>query len=893
MTRLRARIALITFVLAGPTQAYAQTVVIAARDTAAIVVAPAATVTAALRITNRSAERVSIVPRITVPADWSVPMGALPFVLAAGESDSWIVGVRVPARAPAGRYRIALSAEDSATHMVVRDSLTVDVSAVHGLELSLTNRPTYAVSGDTYRAAFLLHNRGNVRTTVMLRGTSALGGTIALDSTQATLAAGASLPVVVRVATRTKGQKAQDDVLELYVSDKSDTSVTALASARVTIVQEANATEPLHRIASQLRLRAANASAGVSPFELIGGGTLTEGGSERLSFVLRGSPGPTSQFGDQDEYRVELRGANYTARVGDALYRVSSLSSGGQVGFGGAVDVHEGALSAGAFAQRFRFQPDSPTERGAYVSASASDMFGAPHLTVSGLTRTGGIFAGQVLGTGVTLSPLDVASVELEVAGSTSPLGRGAATTARVSGGNRVHYDLGHIAADDRFAGVYRGAEHDYASLSARASGDLQFSASVGSHQSSGVILGLLAPQYFRSSTLAMEYATRFSLQYSSLTRTSNFASSRYDESQRGVLARGEQTFGAMRLWGGAGVGLASSGPSDRHAYHELSLGASANVGVNSLSLYGETSKGMSITRGANSIVTIGGDGRLQLGPSTYVTFNGFQTSVLSGGDRYSQLDGGLSQLLPTGSTVSLRVRLAANANEARGREVAFLEYSMPLQLPVGRARSAGRVRGRVVDQETGIGVAGTLVRLGPQAAITDDEGRVAFAGLPAGEYRLSIAQQTAPGATVFTGDPTVRVDSSRRAPTTFALAVERAGIVTGSVRQMAVARTGMDSAPDSLADAGPLSEVSLALVGVRDTLYTTTDATGSYRFAEVASGSYVLRVTSEPHAGTRWEPAEINVSIQPAVTRQITFRLVPRRRAVQMISGDTKPAKK
>ena len=885
--RLPVRYALLALVMAGAIPSSAQRVSVAARDTAAIVAAPAATISTALRITNGTAKRVALVPSITIPADWSAPVGAMPFALAAGETDSWIVSVRIPARAPAGRYVIGLSAKDSAGNVVVRDSLAVDVSVVRGLDLSPTNRPTYAVSGDTYRAAFLLKNRGNVRTTVMLRGTSLLDGSIALDSTQMTLAAGASLPLVVRVATRTKGLQAEDDVLELYVSDKSDTSVTAFASTRVLIVQKANASEPLHRVASQLRLRAANASAGVSPYELIGNGLLREGGSEQLAFVLRGSPGKASQFGDQDEYRVELKGANYTARAGDALYRASSLSSSGQMGFGGGVDVQEGALGAGAFAQRFRFQPDSPVERGAYVSARASDMFAEPQLTVSGLTRTGGAYAGQILGTGVTLSPPGKTNVELEVAASNGPLGRGAATTVHFSGGDRVHYDIGHIAADDRFAGITRGADHDYASLSARATSDLQFTASVGSHLVSGASLGLIAPQYFRSSTVAMEYATRYSLQYSAQTRTSSFASFRNDELQRGLLARAEQTVGAMRFWGGAGAGIASSGLADRHGYHELSLGASAEVGVNSLSLYGETSKGMSMTRGADGIVTLGGDGRLQLGPSTHITFNGFQTSILSTGERFSQLDAGLSQSLPTGSTVSLRVRVAGTANDARGREVAFIEYSMPLQMPVGRTRSAGRVRGRVVDQETGRGIAGTLVRLGPQAAITDDEGRVAFAGLPAGEYRLSLAQQTAQAATVFTGDPTVRVDSARRVPTTFALALERAGIVEGTVRHMSVARTGLENAPDSLADAGPLNDVPLMLVGVRDTLYTTTDETGSYRFAEVASGSYMLKVMSEPHAGTRWEPAEIEVSVKPAVTRQIAFRSVPRRRAVQMIGGE------
>ena len=41
------------------------------------------------------------------------------------------------------------------------------------------------------------------------------------------------------------------------------------------------------------------------------------GGTEQLSYVLRGSPGKSSQFGDQDEYRVELKGSNYTARIGN------------------------------------------------------------------------------------------------------------------------------------------------------------------------------------------------------------------------------------------------------------------------------------------------------------------------------------------------------------------------------------------------------------------------------------------------------------------------------------------------------------------------------------------------------------------------------------------------
>lgn len=891
MTRSPGLLALFALVAAGATPSGAQTVSIAVRDTAAVIAAPAATITTAVRITNRAAERVALVPRITVPAAWSVPMGTLPFALAAGETDSWIVGIRVPARAPAGRYRVAIAAADSAGRVVARDSIAVEVSALRGLALSLANRPTYSVSGEMYRTTFLLQNRGNVAATVSLSGGSSLGGRVSLDSSRVILAAGETRPVVVRVSTLTKGVKAQDDVVELHVFDNADTTITALASARVTIVQEANTAEPLHRVASNLRLRAANASAGVSPFELTGAGAVRDGGNEHVSFVMRGSAGKQSQFGDQEEYRVELSGNGYRARVGDALYRASELTTSGQMGAGAGVEVQQGAFTAGAFAQRYRRQYDAPLEQGVYASARDSGLFGAPALTVSGVSRSGR-FAGQIMGGGLTMTPLAGTRVEMEVAGSTGPLGRGAAAMGRVTGGDVVHYDVGQSVADDEFAGITRGTSHNYASVSGNATTDVRLSATLASHASSGVTFGFNAPQSFRTATVMAEYSSRLSLQYASATRTSEYGELRYDESQRGLLARGEESFGQTRVWGAMGAGFATSTVTNRQLYHELTLGAATVVGGNSFSFYGETSDGMTITRGGGRIMTLGGDARVKVGPATHLSATGFQSSILTSGERFSQIDGGVSQMLPSGSSVSLRVRLMSNSREAKAHQIAFLEYAMPLQMPVGRTHTAGRVRGRVVDQETGRGVAGTLVRLGPQAAITDADGNVAFAGLPAGEYRLTLAQQAAQTPSVFTGKSTVVVDSLRRAPTTFALAIERAGSVSGSVRQFVVARTGLESAPDSLADAGPLVGISLSLIGARDTLYVTTDAAGVFQMPEVASGTWLLKVNSDAPLGARWEPAETAVVVQPAVTARIVFRSVPRRRAVQVQTGEISQGK-
>jgi len=301
------------------------------------------------------------------------------------------------------------------------------------------------------------------------------------------------------------------------------------------------------------------------------------------------------------------------------------------------------------------------------------------------------------------------------------------------------------------------------------------------------------------------------------------------------------------------------------------------------------------VLRGSDHVVTIGGDAQLRLAEHTTLAVGGSatRTSVPPGvtfdPGGYTQVDTRLTHELSSGASISMRVRFGGRdfSDAALGQKLAYLEYSMPLQVPVGPAREPGRVRGRVVDEQTGQGVAGTLVRLGPQAAITDDDGRVAFAGLPAGSYRVALAHQLSSGSSVFTGNPLVVVDESRRTPSRFDVAVEPAGSITGSVRQIIVARTGIGASADSLTDGGPLGGVSVALVGARDTVYRTTDASGVFTFTDVPSGSWTLIVMAETPTQTQWEQERIPLVMTAGEHRAVTFRLVPKRRKVKIVAGD------
>ena len=840
-------------------------------------------VTTVIRVSNMSRDTLLVTPHIAVPVEWSVLLGALPFALAPGEGDTWLVSVRVPARALAGRYSIAVSAMDATRRTLMQDSLIVTIRPRRAVEVNPTERPPYAVSGRQYRAAFLVRNTGNVAATYALHATSALGG--GLDAPQSiALDAGQSAVIHVAATALLEGQGARDDVLELRATDMADTAAAAVASAGVTVVQRAGTTERPHTIASTLRLRASDAAGGASPFELTGGGSLRDGGSEELEFVMRAKPGDASPFGEREEYRAGLRGRQYRIQAGDAIYFASPLSNSGQRGAGAGLELDGAWMGGGAYAQNFRFQPEGGTEQGAYVHLGGPSG-ATSRLGLSTVNRQGGELAGKIIGASATLRPMGNSVLDLEYAGSRGTAGRGAAHSARFSGGDAVRVDVAHLAVDPTFAGVSRGARYDVLHVNTRSWRALALNGSAATGRNADSLARYVYD--FSTGLLELSYANHYSLAYSAYARRAT-GGLLYAEAQRGLVARVDHGVGRAQVWGTAETGFRRNvlGEST-NAFRQLSIGGSAPIGAHSLSLFAETSEGASITQTANRLLALGFDAQMLLATTTTLSV-GSTTRIVRSEARTTQMDARLAHALRNGSTVAMRVRVGGQGlpGSPSGQRLAYIEYSMPLALPIGPSRAPGRARGRVVDRQTGLGVANTLVRLGPQAAVTDADGSVAFAGLPAGAYRLTIAQALASGPTIFSGDPNVTVDSGRREPAVFRVAVEPAGTISGRVRRMVVARTGI-GAPDSLFDAGPLEGVSIALVGARDTTYRSTDAAGIFHFSDVPAGAWTLIMMTDAGSQMQWEVERISVVKRVGDTPTVVFRLIPKRKPIRLVSGD------
>ena len=850
---------------------------------------PGTTVTASFRVENPSLDSLTVIPVLKTPAGWSLVLGDIPFALASRESDTWLVSVRVPSRTPAGRYAIQLRAADPWAHALAADSLIVEVRAVRGVDIAIAERPSYAVAGIPYYDAFLVSNRGNGAATFALRAVSSTGAAADVPA-QLQLGANESKLVRVAVSVDLPGVEARDDVLELRAFDVADSTVRAIASSRVTIVQRAGSGDEFHTVAATLRLRAADAAAGVSPYELMGSGQLRDGGKEQLEFVARGKPAPGSPFGDREEYRIGIRGQRFSTQIGDALYMASPLTSAGQRGFGGGLTLGDSSLGIGGYAQRFRFQLDGGSEEGAFLHLGSDDLLGAPHIGVSGVSRRDGQFPGQIVSASGALHPVGDMAVDVEYATSNSGTTRGVARSARIGAGEAIHVDVGHLDADSSYAGPARGSQYDFASLHTTTWNELQLRGSYASTRTTApTLLGIQNTSLVHTGVGELSYLGRYAIGFSSFERAAG-GLSLIGETQRGLTARAEQSFHVLRFWGtaegGRTNGILDSVP---HGYDILSAGASAQLGRSMLTLFGETSHGATVMRGGDQTRTLGFDAQLQLTGTTQFAVSGSDTRTYLPDGGYTYVDARLTQGVPNGGSLSLRVRVGGHDihEAAIAQRLAYLEYSTPLQLPVGPSRAPGRVQGRVVDQQTGRGVGGALVRLGPQAAITDDEGRVAFAGLPAGAYRVTLAQPLMSGSSVFNGNPDVRVDSASHSPATFNVAIEAGSRVSGTVRRSIVARTGIGNMPDSLADGGPVQGVSVALAGARDTLYRTTDASGTYVFTDVPSGSWTLIVMGEIPEQTQWEQDRIPIVLRAGQKPVVDFRLMPKRRRVKIVSGD------
>jgi hypothetical protein len=714
------------------------------------------------------------------------------------------------------------------------------------------------------------------------------------------LDAAASVAVTVRAPVAVAARRTADDVLGLVATDQSDSTTVARASARTTIVPRVAGLGDYATMPAVVAVRSTGAS-GVSPFVVGGSGRMADGRTA-VDFFLQGPTDQRSQwgFGERDEYRATVRRDAYTLRLGDQVYGTSELTTTGIMGSGAEVSRHDGDGTFGAFAQQYRWTAGSPIEAGAWFSRGDSSVrtFGTA-LTRSSHGRTVGVGAA-----GVAVRAPFGARAELELSASDSADASGVAWRARVSGDTAgVRYDASLLRGSDGFAGPARGTLAGAVSVGRALRGYWDLSATVTRRTWSYAVssLGRMG-QAYSTATLAATWKGATAIEYGYLARRDEGGLAPVDGAQHGVRVSSVRSLGTVTASGSIEHGAARSQPGERAAAYTL-VTAALRAGVGrwgTIGVSGSRSFGRTLTGANGDVLATGVNASLHL-PGAFeagVTMTAQRATfgmLDSSGAWFSVMDARVDRRLAGGATIGVHARVLQNPSAfgAGDASAVYLEYRAPFRLPTGRSRETGRAVGRVTDADRGAPVAGVLVRVGDQAAVSDRNGYVRFAGLDDQVHRVSVDPSGVTAGAILVGDVNVAVAADAPAPTPFAVAVTRGAQVAAYVVRddgdAIVEPPGAAGGPSGGAErkVSPMGGVLVALEGIRDTIFQVTDARGTAAFGTVAPGRWVLSVRTRPtEAFTRFERERVEIIVAAGDHREVQFTLLPVDRQVKMMEG-------
>jgi hypothetical protein len=841
----------------------------------------AGAVTTVFSLHNRTSDSARVTPKLELPDGWTTLAAPATIMLPPRATDTWLAGVAAPATAIAGVYVIRASLLPDV------DSVLVRIPERRAIEVASSDAPAFVAGGDQYELRFTVHNRGNVADTLAIDLKSSAGSRVDLDASSAKLAPGELVMVIARLTSLPVGRQAVEDVAELTVTDRARKDVTATASSNVLVVKKTDRRIALGSVPAELTVRGAEPGTGVSPLALTGSGPIAPNSNTKMDFAFRLPPGTQTIFGERDEYRVDLTNDAYKVRLGDGSHSFSPLSSSGTMGFGGEVQRTAKTWATGAYVARDRWTPNGETESALFAQRKfAGDKTSVSTVLVG---RNGGARVAAIDGRAALGSH---SQLEVETAQSDSAGVVGLAHRAQLLGAaGWMRYDAGWLHSTPTFAGATRGNDYKHASFNMHPGGPVSLGVTTGDYAST-MLVGTDAGAQFQTKSTLVEATTvdGNSLSYERLTQESDGATP-FGSLENSVRARGHYALGRLDFRAGVGHHVVT-GRSDPRSFESFDAAVHADLhNGQGADVYVERNSGASINSLQALGVTVGVSAALHLPLGTFLYANAstmMSSQLLVTG--MSQGDLSLRKPLPNGMTLALRDHVAILPNGVRpvGMNGVYLELRTPLSIPTLPVRTPGRVTGRVVDAATGRGLPNVLVRVGNEAVITDDDGRVALSGLQAGKYAVNIESGDRTRAGVTVGDATIEVPAGPRGSVEFASALAVGARVHASVRQAAFGFGAMTADRDSLIDAGAMDNVVVALMSARDTIYQTTGPDGLIDFGVLPPGSWTARVIADDTpAFHAFDKQEYSFIIRGGEQRDLDFHLIPQRRSVTLMASD------
>ena len=897
--------------LALPGLAWAQEIAIVPESAVDDLVVPRSLITVALRITNNSNADGNFDAVLALPPGWRTvtPDGA--FALARGASTIRLLSIFVPEAATAGEHILSYSLRNRAAPAIGGAyAVRINVAPAVKLALTLLDIPDMVVAGEPYSGTFLLKNSGNAPVTVDYKAQSSRGFPMDLAPGAMTLAPGTSHTFTIRVTSSAVTALERDWLVVTASVGGGTVPATVRATGVVQLIPQVTGAERRYEtVPASAALRYVSADdkgrrRSTVQAEVAGGGKLDGGGDRYVDFLLRGpGAGTTSGFGQLAEYRVAYRDPRWALGLGDLNYGLSMLTEAGSYGRGASLAYQGESLSLSAYTMRDRY---ARVDR-VILPAGGPIADAVEQLTelTAPLART--VLAEQALGVkyasavgllGVHLlhktdyrcpTGADIASIgdqvgsltgfaaEVEVAQSSCD---GTAGNAyRVALADR-RYRLTWRASITHADAQYAGYNPDQALAVFQAEYPLTAALSVhAAWREQKTNLGLDArraalDEHQGSAGFGYRFANgaQVDIDYLAGVTADLRAQPDYDASRQAVRASAYHRYRGLGLYASASIGHTDDRVrKDRFPTRQLLASAfwtaSAQLSIGANLYYIDNAYS---TRKEEPQTSIGSTLRYAFSEATTLDANLQQSRAGVGGSAGNLT---LVHRLDNGNVMTLAVRQLRVGATRQGD--LMLSYAMPLSVPVARRRDVASVNGRVLDQETGRGMGGKVLRLGGILAVSAADGAFSFPSIPVGTYYLSLDDMQGAGGTIPVEAMPMEVQVREGDAARLNIALVQAATLAGTVAL---------SVPADAPGAGLLRNMLVTFRKGAVTFNRLTDEAGAFRLGSIAPGEWAVSVApSTVPDGYALEQEQFTVMLAPAGQSVLAFKLAVRVRTIKM----------
>jgi hypothetical protein len=849
--------------------------------------------TAVFRIHNREATRQTIQPALVFPDGWTLVTPLTPVDLAPDESTVRLVSLSVPPRAPVATHTLRFVADGPGAASPPFQQVDVRVRPVRALDLTLLEAPATEAAGSPYTARFALTSKANVPLTVRLDAASSRQWTAAATPSSVRLPPWATTTIEARVETASVNAPTRHR-LTLRARTTGPDTLSATAQSVVEIIP-VHGTRPDDASTYPLAVRlqsVGDATGSGQQVELQGRGALTTDGAHTMDLFVRTPTASTlSGYGRRDRYRATYTADDWALQAGDHVYRLTPLTEPGRLGLGAGGILDRGRWTVGAHALQTRYG-GTGRQAAAHLGLQAHSRL---HLTGT-LLHNEAWYDGTFAGLQARLTPWTDATLTLE--GGTRPAAPGEGSSYRMAlEGEHAwgSYHVRHLHADPTVPVATRDVTQSSAHAVVRVAPALTLD---GRYRSLDRGLSPLSLFSYTS-----EYG-RLGLRAHGAWGALDWRGALYGvydhtdrRTRQGLEGNGTLRWGAVGLRGGVAAGRTGFGAPAVRPYRSYDLHLSLRR--SRLSLGGGVDYTVAPRRAGaapKGRYALQFGTRADLTDRTRLSLQGRWSATDSPSmNGYRSLSGRLEHAFRFGHV------LALDGQSTGFEETPFattpwaevpsyrLSYTVPVGLPVVQDRTGDRVTGRVVDAETGRGIADARVRLGDAERLTDAAGRFALSRPADGAAHLrldrgSIGLDRVPLAAM----PLSVADALPGAPVV--VPVTRSATLTTRVvlYDHPTLRAALDGeAPVAV---GGRAQVVVEMADAHGRRRLLTGADGTATFNDLRPGPWTLRLVnpSLPPGHTLVQDT-YTVTLAPGAQDSLTVRIVPRPQAPTASSSPTR----